>query len=247
MKHCVANATPRWTRRKDARPQELLTSALRVFSEKGYSGARLEDVAKNAGVSKGTVYLYYPNKEELLKAVVIEHVSPIVDEARHQQDEDKSSSTLIREALHLWWQRYGSTELSSLTKIVMSEANAFPELGRFFHDTVIAPWWAYLESLLQRGIQRGEFADIDVEYAAKVLCAPLVTLGLWKRTLDTCCNIDTNPMRYIEAHLQMVLNGLTCPKQKQLTQGQGANAAPAEPGASGESASVLALRKHPKS
>lgn len=211
MKHALLAASPRWTRRKDARPQELLDSALTIFCEKGFAGARLEDVAKNAGVSKGTVYLYYPNKEELLKAVVIEHVSPIVAEVQQMLETDKPSATLMREALHLWWLKYGSTKLSALTKIVLSEANAFPELARFFYDNVVNPWWDYLESVLKRGIDRGEFAAIDTEYAAKVLCAPLVMLGLWKRTFDVCCNIDTNPLRYLEAHIQMVLNGLSCP------------------------------------
>lgn len=212
MKQCLANAQPRWTRRKQERPQELLDAALTIFSEKGFAGARLEDVAKSAGVSKGTVYLYYSNKEELLKAVVTEHVSPIVEEAKSLLEPEKSSASLIREAIHLWWLKYGSTKLSSITKIVLSEANAFPELARFFYEEVVRPWWDYLESVLKRGISRGEFADIDTEYAAQVLCAPLVTLGLWKRTMDGCCGIETNPMRYIEAHIQMVLNGLTCPQ-----------------------------------
>lgn len=247
MKHVLANHTPRWTRRKDARPQELLESALAVFSEKGFSGARLEDVAKNAGVSKGTVYLYYPNKEELLKAVVLEHVSPIVTEAAEQVDESESSTTQIREAIHLWWARYGSTELSALTKIVMFEAHAFPELGQFFHQKVITPWWNFLESLLQRGIRRGEFSDIDTEYAAKVLCAPLVTLSLWKRTMDPCCNLDTDPLRYIEAHIQMVLNGLTCPKNRSSNRPPSAQTgAAALPGADSESASVFTLPVPPR-
>ncbi|HEX4843284.1 MAG TPA: TetR/AcrR family transcriptional regulator [Limnobacter sp.] len=214
MKQCLETIQPRWTRRKQERPQELLEAALTIFSEKGFTAARLEDVAKSAGVSKGTVYLYYSNKEELLKAVVKEHVSPIVEEAKRLQEPGKSSATLIREAIHLWWLKYGSTKLSAITKIVLSEANAFPDLARFFYDEVVKPWWDYLESILKRGVARGEFTDIDTEYAAKVLCAPLVTLGIWKRTMDVCCGLETNPLRYIEAHIQMVLNGLTCPQHQ---------------------------------
>lgn len=216
MKQCETLAAPRWTRRKQERPQELLDAALGIFSEKGFAATRLEDVAKSAGVSKGTVYLYYPNKEELLKSVVREHVSPIVQEAKKLLEPNKSSAVLVREAIHLWWQKYGSTKLSAITKIVLSEANAFPDLARFFYEEVVKPWWDYLESLLKRGIARGEFADIDTEYAAKVLCAPLVTLGIWKRTMDVCCGLETNPLRYIEAHIQMVLDGLNASKPVRL-------------------------------
>lgn len=212
MKHCLSNVQPRWTRRKQERPQELLDAALTIFSEKGFAGARLEDVAKSAGVSKGTVYLYYSNKEELLKAVVKEHVSPIVEEAKRLLEPEKSSANLIREAIHLWWMKYGSTKLSAITKIVLSEAIAFPDLARFFYDEVVQPWWNYLEGVLKRGISRGEFNEIDTQYAAQVLCAPLVTLGLWKRTMDTCCGLNTDPLRYIEAHIQMVLGGLSRPE-----------------------------------
>lgn len=220
MKPCSEKLKPRWARRKEDRPQELLCAALHVFGEKGYAGARLEDVAKRAGVSKGTVYLYYSNKEELLKAVVTEHISPIVGEAASHQDEATSSAQMISDALHLWWDRYGSTELAAITKLILSEANAFPELGKFFYDEVIKPWWDYLESLLKRGVAEGEFRCSDTEYAAKVLCAPLVTLGLWKHTMDACCNLNTDPMRYIDSHVQMVLNGLSI-KQHDTPQNTG--------------------------
>ena len=91
---------------------------------------------------------------------------------------DKSSSNLIREAIHLWWLKYGSTKLSSITKIVLSEANAFPELARFFYSEVVRPWWDYLESILKRGISRGEFSDIDTQYAAQVIVRPVGHTGL---------------------------------------------------------------------
>ena len=65
-------ARPRWERRKEARPAELLAAALELFVEKGYAGTRLDDVAQRAGVSKGTLYLYFENKEDLFKAVVRE-------------------------------------------------------------------------------------------------------------------------------------------------------------------------------
>lgn len=210
MKQMAVVASPKWERRKEDRPQELLKAALQVFGQKGFAGSRLEDVAKIAGVSKGTVYLYYSSKEELLKAVVREHISPIVETVKTRQRlcNKTHSADLITDAINQWWTRYGSTELNSITKIILGEATAFPDLGRFFYEEVIQPWWEYLESILQRGIDRGEFPEMDKEYTAKVLCSPLVTLGLWKRTMDVCCELDTNPTRYIQAYTQMILKGL---------------------------------------
>lgn len=214
MKQCEAvSNTPRWARRKEDRPQELLCAALKVFGEKGFAGARLEDVAKMAGVSKGTVYLYYSNKEELLKAVVREHVSPIVNEVRQRIGEQTNAtySELLRDSIHEWWDRYGSTQLCAITKLILTESHAFPDLSLFFYNEVVLPWWAYLEDLLKRGVQEGEFRDVDTEYTARVLHSPLVTLGVWRQTMDVSCQTDTDPKRFIDTYIQMVMEGLKNP------------------------------------
>ena len=70
---------PRWERRKQERPAELLAAALELFTERGYAATRLDDVARRAGVSKGTVYLYYSSKEELFKAVILEGLVPVLE------------------------------------------------------------------------------------------------------------------------------------------------------------------------
>jgi AcrR family transcriptional regulator len=214
MKQCEAvSNTPRWARRKEDRPQELLCAALKVFGEKGFAGARLEDVAKMAGVSKGTVYLYYSNKEELLKAVVREHVSPIVNEVRQRIGEQTNAtySELLRDSIHEWWDRYGSTQLCAITKLILTESHAFPDLSLFFYNEVVLPWWAYLEDLLKQGVQEGEFRDVDTEYTARVLHSPLVTLGVWRQTMDVSCQTDTDPKRFIDTYIQMVMEGLKNP------------------------------------
>lgn len=214
MKRCEFGSNPRWARRKESRPQELLDAALEVFGEKGFAGAKLDEVAKKAGVAKGTVYLYYPNKEELLKSVVREHVSPIVKEVSlaQQSKGHASSADQIADAIDQWWTRYGSTRLSAITKIILTETNAFPDIGRFFHGEVIQPWWDYLEGILKRGVDQGEFSPIDTEYVAKILCAPLVTLGVWKRTMDLCCDTHTDANRYLNTYTKLVLSGLLAGK-----------------------------------
>ena len=95
---------PRWERRKDSRPSELLDAALEIFVERGYAAARLEDVASKAGVSKGTLYLYYDNKEELFKAVVRRRSRRCSARTREMiEQSDKDSETLLAQFLHTWW------------------------------------------------------------------------------------------------------------------------------------------------
>ena len=122
--------SPRWARRKEARPQELLAAALEQFVERGYAATRLEDVARRAGVSKGTLYLYFANKEELFKAVVRENIVPVIGEAEQAIDGYAGhSATLFREIMLGWWQRIGDTPLSGIGKLMIAESGNFPGAG----------------------------------------------------------------------------------------------------------------------
>src|SRR5471030_357608 len=106
---CPFKNKPRWVRRKEARPQELLAAALDLFVERGYAATRLDDVAAQAGVSKGTLYLYFTNKEELFKAVVRETVLPVLGEAEAILDRyEGHSADLFREFILSWWERIGN-------------------------------------------------------------------------------------------------------------------------------------------
>src|SRR5689334_16787520 len=135
-----SKAAPLRQRRKEARPQELLDAALDLFVEKGYAATRSEEVALRAGVSKGTLYLYYPSKEELLKEViranVVNEIAGGVDIIRQYQG---PTSELLAHILRLWWKRVGETRASGILKLMMSEARNFPEIAQFYVDEVIRP------------------------------------------------------------------------------------------------------------
>ena len=134
----TAKSEPRWTRRKHARPEEITAAALEQFVERGYAGTRLEDVAARAGVSKGTVYLYFANKEELFKAVVREGlVSPIAEMRGLVDHFEGSTFELIRMMLFGWWERIGATRIGGIPKLIISDAGNFPELARFYLAEVV--------------------------------------------------------------------------------------------------------------
>jgi len=205
----AAPATSR-QRRKDARPQELLDAALDLFVEKGYAATRSEEVAVRAGVSKGTLYLYYPSKEELLNEVVranvVNEIAGGVDIIRQYEG---PTSELLAHILRLWWKRMGETRASGILKLMMSEARNFPEIAQFYVDEVIRPSHDMLAALLRRGIERGDFRPVQVDEVVHALVMPLLFLVMNKHSLGACsASSMPDPKPIIEAQIDLVLNGL---------------------------------------
>jgi AcrR family transcriptional regulator len=202
---------PRWERRKDSRPSELLEAALEIFVERGYAAARLEDVAAKAGVSKGTLYLYYANKEELFKAVVRRSIAPLIAETRQiieQSSED--SEALLARFLDIWWTRYGGTRLAGITKLVVGEAGNFPEMARFYNGEVVSGNHELITMILRRGVARKEFREIDVDAVAHHVMAPLVLKSIWANSIEPCCGSAgaLDPKHFLAHHLDMLLRAL---------------------------------------
>jgi AcrR family transcriptional regulator len=206
-------AAPSRQRRKEARPQELLEAALDLFVEKGYAATRSEEVAIRAGVSKGTLYLYYPSKEDLLKEVVRHNVvNQITEGIDLIRQFEGNTAELLAMVLRLWWERVGETRASGILKLMMSEARNFPEIAQFYVDEVIEPSHAMLEEMVQRGIDRGEFRPVIVNDVVHALITPLLFLVMNKHSLGACSvgsMLDPKPI--IEAQIDLVLHGLQTP------------------------------------
>jgi AcrR family transcriptional regulator len=199
-------------RRKEARPGELLAAALDLFVEKGFAATRSEEVAARAGVSKGTLFLYFPSKEELFKAVVVENLSGRFSEWNEEFETfEGTSADMLRYCMRVWWERVGMTKASGLTKLMMSEGANFPDLAEFYRQEVIRPGHALLRRILQRGIDRGEFEPVDIDHAIYGVVAPMVFLMLWKHSAMVCVDEDTSldPEKYIATQAETVLYGLT--------------------------------------
>ena len=127
-------------RRKEARPGELLEAALDLFVEKGFTATRVEEVAARAGVSKGTLFLYFPSKEELFKAVVRQNISSHFKEWDETFDNFKGTSAeMISLCMNEWWRRVGATKASGIKKLMLSEAGNFPDLAVFYRQEVVEP------------------------------------------------------------------------------------------------------------
>jgi AcrR family transcriptional regulator len=200
---------PRFERRKDARPSELTAAALELFVEKGFASTRLEDIAARAGVSKGTLYLYFDSKEELFKAVIRGGIVPAISEAEALIDKfEGSAADLVRSIVAGWYKLIGSTPLGGIPKLMLAEARNFPEIAQFYHDEVVARGLRMMSRALKRGIDSGEFRTVDLEHAVQVMMAPLIHFALWRYSFAPCAPRNLDPQRYLESYLEILIDGL---------------------------------------
>jgi AcrR family transcriptional regulator len=204
-------AAPTRQRRKEARPQELLDAALDLFVEKGFAATRCEEVALRAGVSKGTLYLYYPSKEELLKAVIRERLSSEIKAgALEIQQHTGSNGDLMRKLLAPWWLRVFDSPASGVFKLIITEVRSFPDIAEFYRREVVEPGQQLIGAVLQRGIASGEFRAVNVEAAVHSLVLPMVMLCLHKHSLGVCTPVESliHPREFISQHIDLVVRGL---------------------------------------
>lgn len=199
-------------RRKEARPSELLDAALALFVEKGFAATRAEEVAVRAGVSKGTLYLYFPSKEELLKAVIGHTLrADIARGAERIAQAEGPAGTLLVELMSEWWTAVVDSPSAAVFKLVMTEVRNFPEIGEYYVREVVEPGNRLIGSLVQRGIDRGEFRAVDVDSVVHAIVLPMVMLCLHKHSMGACGFADPHmptTQEFIRRHLDLILHGL---------------------------------------
>ena len=184
-----------------------------LFVEKGFAATKSEEVAARAGVSKGTLYLYFPSKEELLKAVIRDTLlADIARGAERLAQESGPTGELLVELMTDWWVNVINSPSSAVFKLVMTEVRNFPDIGEFYLREVIEPGHRLIGGLVQRGIDRGEFRPVDIESVVHSIVLPMVMLCLHKHSMGACGFADShmgNPAEFIrqcEANRQAVLD-----------------------------------------
>ena len=198
----------RWHRRKEARPAELLAAALACFKERGFAATRLDDVAAKAGVTKGTVYLYYRSKEELFKAVVRGELVPNIERLEANLDEPGPAVALLERLFTAWAQHIIPSPVSVIPKLIIAEASNFPELARFYLETAVHRVLRLVASVLRRGIAGGEFRPVDVEHTVYCVLGPLLLTALWQHSLGPLDDQPLDVRAVCRAHLDLLLHGL---------------------------------------
>ena len=200
---------PRWQRRPESRPEEILDAALHVFGEQGFARTRLEDVAKRAGVSKGTLYLYFKSKEDLFREMARFCVSASLAEGEEfVRTFQGTTRDLLEQFIRRYWAKMNDPVNLRLVRVVHLELTNFPELARFYFQEVITQMRSLIQSIIQLGIERGEFRTVNPGFDARalqILCAQLAQYQHHFRAYDL------HPMSHDELQsgiIDLYLNGV---------------------------------------
>lgn len=175
---------PKFSRRPDERPDEILGAALRHFVASGYAQARMEEIAADAGVTAGTIYRYFENKEALVDALLERHIDASWSRGREVAEAygTKTAREIVELLLHRWADHLERPESAALLILVVREAPQFQDAVRRYSEQLLAPGCLAIERAIRHGIERGEFPLIEIEATARALAAAVVERAIWRTT-----------------------------------------------------------------
>jgi len=200
---------PKFRRRKEARPGEIVEAALRVFGEKGFAAARLDEIAARAGVSKGALYLYFETKEDLFRAVVTQAVVPNVGRVREMMGAFEGSfADFVSAFARLFARTAAHSPLGAIGKMVIGESRNFPALARHWHGAVVSPALSLLTGVIARAQERGEVRPGDPRLFAVQLVGPFLLAVIWRETFVPVGAEPIDLERLAEQHARTQALGL---------------------------------------
>ena len=202
-------AEPKWQRRADERPREICAAALEVFAEKGFAAAKLDEIARRAGVSKGTLYLYFKDKQDLFRAVVRSAIAPNIEAVTSAVSSlEAPFEQVVRMLLAAFADRESRLPIGAVAKMVVGESRNFPELARVWHDEVASKAIGAIAALIERAQQRGEVRPGDPRLYAFSLMGPMVLGALWRATLVPAGGAPLDLTALAKQHSEAILAGL---------------------------------------
>lgn len=199
----------RWRRRKDDRPAELLKAALELFLARGFAATRMEDIAANAGVTKGTVYLYFENKEAVFRALVREVTAPALNAMKAAAAADTlPAREIVAAFINIAGAALSQTSMRFLPRLLVGEAARFPELVGWYRDEIIAQGLGALTRVLERGMADGSFRRQDAELTARLVIAPILFNAIWQTVFARKSDPPGETAKLLSLHAETMLRGL---------------------------------------
>ena len=195
---------------KQAKRLALIEAALAVFSRVGFAAAKIDDVAEEAGVSKGTVYLYFDSKEDLFEGMVKAKMMPMLEGAAEIAfDPDMSATARLKQHLRFFYTKVLDSDRRQIMRLIMAEGPNFPHLAEFYHANVLSRGQAMINAIIQQGIENGEFRNMSGHGLMHNVVAGALVAGVWKLVFDRFQPIELDA--YFETHIDLILNGLRAP------------------------------------
>jgi AcrR family transcriptional regulator len=206
------NATPRFHRRPEARPEELVESALTVFAERGFRQTTLEEVAQRAGVSKGTVYLYFASKDALFEAVVEKKVIALLESAEEMARAHGGTATeVLVDVVKTMWEAMSRTDMVCVARMVQGELRQFPEVRRFYFEHVVVRHRRLLADIAARGVASGEFRPEAMLILPRMIPSLVMKLNQTQYEFGDLDAEAPSPMVMRDAILTLMLDGVCTP------------------------------------
>lgn len=200
----AAKPSLREREQKLQRQEQILSAALEEFGANGYAATRLEDVAKRAGIAKGTIYLYFRDKERLFRAVVRTLIQKRIDALSGTFS--GSAEELLRELLSQMYQVVRNAKARSIVRMLIAEGSRFPQLADIYHREVIGRGLNRIRRVLKKGVATGEFRQTKAAQFPQILVAPGVLAIVWQLLHGERHRLDLDA--YSKAHLEFVLDSL---------------------------------------
>ena len=201
--------SPKWRRRADARPTEIIQAAYQVFSEKGFAAARLDEIAKRAGVSKGALYLYFETKQDIFEAVVKDAVAPNIGAIEQFALAFPGPfEQLIRMMIPRVAELADKSDIGKVVKMVIGESGNFPEIARIWHDDIVGKALGLLTGLIARAQERGEVRTGDPREYTLTIIGPMLAAVMFRETFVPAGAEPFNIPHLMQQHLDAVLPGL---------------------------------------
>ena len=202
------NPSPRWRRRAEARPEEILEAALAEFDARGFEAARMEDIARRANLSKAAIYLYFPSKMALLEALIEARVGPL---ARGVQQLANSGAAdpmaALRVLATMAAHKLSDPSLFAVPRLVIGLSGRFPEIAKYYREHVVEKARGALETLIEAAMAKGQLRRADKSAVARAFIGPLFFEAMWTHVLggETALHL---PQKLIEQQFDVLLNGL---------------------------------------
>ncbi len=203
---------PKFRRRAEARPDEVLDAALELFMEKGFAATRVDDIAKRAGLSKGTVYLYFPSKEAVLEGLVRRAIIPIADSALVAlRDYEGDPRVVIATVIKMLGHRFADPRIVAIPKVVFREVLGFPHLAQMYRAEVLDRVLPVIIGLIRKGIEQGYLRQVDPELTVRSIVGPLLLHVMLAEVFGIVPEGGLQFDKLVDNHLSILFDGLSAP------------------------------------